>query len=142
MICRSASRPPCIISFASNGGAVAGDLKWSLFNGQFTALHNNTSLEFTSLTDTDGYSGGIMLDAVQILEGVSLKVLSITGAGSGPVVKVLGVPNGVHRIQASVDLSAGSFIDIATVTADAAGLFQFQDTRAGLTKRFYRVAFP
>ena len=124
--------------------AVAGDFNWIVFNGQFTAVTNTTSLEFTSLTDTGGHTGGIMLDAVQVFEGASLKILSITGVGNGSVVlRGRGVPKGVHRIQASLDLSVGSFIDIATVTADAAGLFQFQDTRAGLlTKSFYRVAFP
>ncbi len=72
----------------------------------------------------------------------SLKILSITRIGNGPVVlEVAGFPYGVHRIQASVDLSFGSFIDIATVTADAAGRFQYQDPVTGLTN-FYRVAFP
>ncbi len=74
---------------------------------------------------------------------VSLQILSITRIGNGPVVlQVAGFPYGVHRIQASVDLSFGSFIDIANVTADANGLFLYQDTRAGLTSIFYRVAFP
>ena len=50
-------------------GAVAGDLNWTVFNGQFTALQNTTSLEFTSLTDSAWLGGGIMLDAVQVFEG-------------------------------------------------------------------------
>ena len=58
------------------------------------------------------------------------------------LLKVLGFPKGLHRIQASVDLSAGGFIDIATVTADADGFFEFQDTRTGLAGSFYRVVFP
>ena len=124
-------------------GAVAGNYHWTVFNEQFTAVTNRTSLEFTSLSNSaGGHSGGIMLDAVHVSEGTSLKILSITRVGNGPVVlEVLGFPNGVHRIQASVDLSVGSFIDIATVTADAAGLLEFQDTRSGLTKSFYRVVF-
>jgi hypothetical protein len=73
----------------------------------------------------------------------SLKILSFTRIGNGDVVlQVAGFPHGVHRIQASVDLSFGSFIDIATVTADASGLFQYQHTTAGLTKILYRVVFP
>ena len=124
-------------------GSVAGNFNWTVFHEQFTALQSTTSLEFTSLTDTGGHSGGIMLDAVQVFEGASLKILSITGGGNGSVVlRVRGIPKGVHRIQASTDLSVGSFIDIATVTADAAGLFQFQDTRTGLARSYYRVVFP
>ncbi len=72
----------------------------------------------------------------------ALKILSITRSGNGPVVlEVAGFPYGVHRIQASADLSFGSFIDIATVTADAAGRFQYQGPVARLTN-FYRVALP
>ncbi len=47
-------------------GAVAGNLKWTVFNAQFTASQNTTSLQFASITDTLGYSGGIMLDAVAV----------------------------------------------------------------------------
>ncbi len=73
---------------------------------------------------------------------VSLQILSITSGGNGPVVlQGAGIPYGVHRIQASVDLSFGTFIDIATVTADAAGRFQYQSPVAELTN-FYRIAFP
>ena len=125
-------------------GALSNDFKWTVFDGQFTAVTNSTTLEFTPLTTVpSGLPGGILLDAVQVFEGGRLKILSITGAGNGsPALRVRGIPKGVHRIQASPDLSAGSFIDIATVTADAYGLFQFQDTRVGLTRSFYRVAFP
>jgi len=125
-------------------GALSNDFHWTVFNGQFTAATNTTTLEFTPLTIVPGGDpGGILLDAVQVFAGGGLQILSITGAGNGPVMlKVRGIPKGVHRIEASHDLSAGSFIDIATVTADAYGLFQFQDTRAGLTKSFYRVASP
>ena len=121
-------------------GAVAGNYHWTVFNEQFTALENTTRLEFTSLTG--GHSGGIMLDAVQVFEGASLSILSITSVGDGSVVlKVRGVPKGVYWIQASADLSVGSFTDIATVTADAAGLFQFTDQHLpSFTHRFYRAS--
>lgn len=73
-----------------------------------------------------------------------LQILSITRTGNGTnVLTGLGVPNGIHRIQASADLSPGSFFDLPpTATADRAGLLQYQDAAAGLTKRFYRLAFP
>ena len=73
-----------------------------------------------------------------------LKILSITRTANGTnVLTGIGVSNGVHRIQASLDLSPGSFFDLPpTVTADGAGLWQYQDGPAGLTKRFYRLAFP
>ena len=128
----------------THSGAVSNNFHWTVFSGQFTAVTNTTKLEFTPLTTVPGGApGGIMLDAVQVFEGASVMILSITGVETGSaVLRVRGVPKGMHRIQASVDLSIGSFIDIATVSADAAGLFQFQDTRAGLTKSFYRVVSP
>ena len=128
----------------THSGALSNNFHWTVFTGQFTAVTNTTKLEFTPLTTVPGGDpGGLMLDAVQVFEGASVTILSITGVENGsPVLRVRGVPKGMHRIQASVDLSVGSFIDIATVSADAAGLFQFQDTRAGLTNSFYRVAFP
>ena len=127
----------------TNRQPVEQNYHWTVFAAQFTALQSTISLEFTSLTTSpSGHSGSIMLDAVQVFES-AMKIHSITRAGNGSVVlNVRGIPKGLHRIQASVDLSAGSFIDIATVTADADGLFQFQDTRAGVTKSFYRVGFP
>jgi hypothetical protein len=72
----------------------------------------------------------------------SLDILSITRVGNGAFeLQVAGIPNGVHRIESSADLSVGSFIDIATVTADAAGRFQYEDAAAGL-RCFYRVVYP
>jgi hypothetical protein len=124
-------------------GAVAGNYHWTVFTGQFTALENTTTLEFTSLSNSaSGHSGGIILDAVQVFEGAPLQILSVTRVGGSVALHVRGIPKGLHRIQASGDLSAGSFIDIATVTADAAGLMHFQDTRAGITKSLYRVVSP
>ncbi len=73
-----------------------------------------------------------------------LQILSITRNGTGTTtLQGLGVPNGVHRIQASSDLSPGSFFDLPpTATADGAGLLQYQDAATNVTQRFYRLAFP
>lgn len=124
-------------------GAVSNDFKWTVFHGQFTALTNKTSLQFIPLTTvSDGDPGGILLDAVQVFEGAPVEIQSI-GTGNGSVaLKVRGIPKGLHRIQASVDLSGDSFTDIGTVTADAVGRFDFQDKREGLIKCFYRAVFP
>ncbi len=74
----------------------------------------------------------------------SLQILSITKAVNGTtVLQGFGVPNGVHRVQASSDLSSGSFFDLSpTTTADGAGLLQHQDAATNLIQRFYRLAFP
>ncbi|MEO6034017.1 MAG: choice-of-anchor Q domain-containing protein [Verrucomicrobiota bacterium] len=73
-----------------------------------------------------------------------LEILSITRNANAPTVLTgTGIPNSVHRLQASSDLSPGSFIDLPpTATADSAGILQFQDAATNLTQRFYRLAFP
>lgn len=124
-------------------GAVAGNYHWSVFTAQFTALQNTTRLEFTSLSaSASGHGGGIMLDGIQVIEG-ALEIDSITRLANGSVVLTArGFPNGAHRIQASPDLSAGSFADLGTVTAGADGRFAFHDARPSLSKIYYRIAYP
>ncbi|MEP6662570.1 MAG: choice-of-anchor Q domain-containing protein [Verrucomicrobiota bacterium] len=73
-----------------------------------------------------------------------LQIVSITRSQNGPTILTgMGIPNSVHRLQASGDLSVGSFVDVSpTATADPAGFLQFQDAATNLTQRFYRLAFP
>jgi hypothetical protein len=87
-------------------------------------------------------SGGGVLAPVQAI----LKINSITHLANGHIVlQCLGVPNRVNNVQASPDLSSGSFVTLLPppVAADASGAFQYEDTNAGsFTKRFYRLSFP
>ncbi|MFN0128154.1 MAG: hypothetical protein ACKV19_15870 [Verrucomicrobiales bacterium] len=94
------------------------------------------------MSDTDGAGGGIMLDGIQVIEGM-LTIDSISRVENGLVVlRARGFPNVVHRIQASGDLSPGSFVDLGAVAADAKGRLEFRDTRTGLSITYYRVAYP
>ncbi len=49
----------------SHSSSVSGDLDWTVFDGQFTALQTTTSIEFTSLSGA-GSQGGILLDGVSV----------------------------------------------------------------------------
>jgi len=53
----------------------------------------------------------------------------------------MGVPNVLNRIESSPDLSLGSFTPLASVMADPAGAFGYDDTTS-FTKKFYRLALP
>ena len=54
-----------------------------------------------------------------------------------------GFPRHTNRVEASPDLSPNSFTTIGSVSVDATGAFQFQDSSAGsYSNRFYRVAYP
>ena len=49
----------------SHSSSISGNLGWTVFNGQFTALQSTTSFEITSLSG-GGSQGGILLDAVTV----------------------------------------------------------------------------
>jgi hypothetical protein len=79
--------------------------------------------------------------------GKPLRITSIVRlSGGNVVIQGLGVPNEIHTLHVSPDLTAGSFKPLQghpTAIADATGALQFVDTEAtGLTKRFYRIGFP
>lgn len=72
------------------------------------------------------------------------KVTSITHLTNGHILlQCLGVPSHVNYIEASPNLNPGSFSTLGSATANASGVFQFEDVNAGsFTRRFYRVAVP
>jgi hypothetical protein len=92
-------------------GAVAGDYQWAVFTGQFTALTDTTSLEFTSLSaSASGHSGGMILDAVQVT--LSLRAtLALQGSGA-----ILNWTGGTppYRVQRPTDLTLGDWTDVLT----------------------------
>ena len=75
-----------------------------------------------------------------------LRIVSITRPTNGHIVlQCLGVANRVNDLEASSDLSPGSFMTVSPLppAANATGAFQYNDAGAvGLTKRFYRLLFP
>lgn len=145
----------------TGAAALSGGLNLSLIGGFVPALGQTFNIltassgisgTFTAVSQPAGMPAGLVFSVsysafiVQlsvVAASTPLTILSITRIGNGPIVlEGLGVTNGVHRIQASADLSPGSFFDLATATADAAGLLHYEDAAAGLTQRFYRLAFP
>ncbi len=73
-----------------------------------------------------------------------LKITSITHLANGHILlQGLGIANTTHTIQAASDPSPGSFTFLGSATSNAMGAVQYDDPGAvGLTKRFYRLAFP
>ena len=53
----------------------------------------------------------------------------------------MGVPNVLNRIESSPDLSLGSFTPLASVMADVAGAFSYDDATS-VTQKYYRLAIP
>lgn len=114
-------------------------------NNPASRSYNSTNgSTFTNVTN-----GNYMIRASQVFTncdvgGASLKILSISRNSNGHI-SILGVgaPNQVAKLQASPDLSPGSFVTLvpAPDPADGTGLFLYDDAdAAGLTKRFYRIS--
>ena len=124
------------------GNAIAIDLGSAVSRSYFS----NNGTTFTSIN-----YGNYMIRAARVLTGCdpgvpTLRILSIARAENGDLIlQCVGAPNQVNNLQASPDLSPSSFATLipAPDAADGTGAFQYNDANAvGLTKRFYRLAFP
>ncbi len=86
-----------------------------------------------------------LIDVAQayVFDPAQLQILSITRLPNGHILlNCLGSPNALNTVQASPDLVI-PFAPIASVPANAAGVFQYDDPGAvGLDKRFYRISLP
>ena len=92
-------------------GAVSNDFHWTVFNGQFTAVTNTTTLEFTPLTTVPGGDpGGILLDAVQVT--LALRATLVLQGSSATLNWTGGVPP--YRVQRAADLTVGDWTDVLT----------------------------
>jgi hypothetical protein len=136
-----------------NSGAALYATRIALDNGlgQVSSIAGNSFSIYYDPTDSGNnylltgapngiYSlpGGGVLAPVQAV----LKITSITKLSNGHIVlECLGVPNRANRIETALNPNANSFGPLITVTANAAGVFSFEDMNPG-TKRFYRLAFP
>src|SRR2546423_11398699 len=91
---------------------------------------------YTAYTD-ESYSGDITVTSV------ALKIVSITRPASDTIhLQCLGVPGAVNRVEFSPDLSDGSFNTSTPINVDGTGAFQYDDTNATGSKKFYRLAYP
>jgi hypothetical protein len=92
-------------------GAIAGNYAWTVFNEQFTAVTNTTSVEFTSLSNsTSGHSGGLLLDAVQVT--LALHATLVVQGSDATLNWTGGVPP--YRVQRATDLTLGDWTDVLT----------------------------
>ena len=98
----------------------------------------------TDYSNIPNASGGDGTD-IGAVEGTALTITAISHQTNGhTLLQGFGAPNLTDTVEASPDLSPGSFVALpTTVTADGTGALQYDDaTAVGLTKRFYRLRFP
>jgi hypothetical protein len=92
-------------------GALSNDFKWTVFHGQFTAVTNTTSLQFTPLTTVPGGDpGGILLDAVQVT--LALRATLVVQGSGATLSWTGGVPP--YRVQRATNLTARDWVDVLT----------------------------
>lgn len=79
-----------------------------------------------------------------MVPAVPLRITAITHLTNGHfLVQGTGAPSTAYHIEASPDLSPGSFVQLAPVNSTPTGALQYEDVDAGnFTKRFYRFTFP
>jgi hypothetical protein len=124
---------PAIDKGTSNGltGVLATDQRGTPYPRTF---------DIASVANATGGDGA----DVGAFEFLAIRITSISRLTNRHIMlQALGIPNGVHHVQASPDLNPSNFANIGTATADSTGALQFDDAGAvSLTKRFYRVTFP
>ena len=97
--------------------------------------------DYTSISNAAGGDG----TDIGACEGTRLQITSITRLANGHMLlQGLGLPSRAHTIEASVDLSPGSFVPLPQpVIAAGTGVLLYDDsTSVGLPKQFYRLRFP
>jgi large repetitive protein len=103
-----------------------------------------TNADSFTYTVTDGYGGsatGTVMVAIQVNNSQSQN-LTISDLGGGSVlIEGSGIPGYTYRLQYSD--TSGPFVwqDLASVTANNVGAFQYTDT-SGSPTRFYRTVYP
>jgi uncharacterized delta-60 repeat protein len=135
------------MTYTSLGTGTASGSTWTLA-GLGLPLAQNFYVRARGYDDScvfDGASGIVESVRAAFIPAV-LKIVSITRSANGhAILQCLGLPNQVNDLQVSPNLSSGSFTTVSPGpgAADSTGAFQYDDAGAvGLTKRFYRLAFP
>lgn len=120
---------------------------WVIVGSPNTSAMQNNSLSGLTCPSAAacwavGYYNNGSVYQTLIEEYTLLKILSITRITNSDVrLQCFGVANAINRIEASPDLSPGSFSTLSSIAVDSTGAFQFDDGLPG-TKRFYRLAYP
>jgi hypothetical protein len=125
---------------SASGGTVTSSAGW-LF---YTPPPGFTNTDSFTYTISDGFAApvtGVVTVNLRI-DKVPSSNLTITSLGNGSyAVQGDGLPGYTCRLQSADDAGLAHWQDLATVTADANGLFLFIDTNGG-SWRFYRSVYP
>lgn len=140
-----------VLTLTTPSSLIAGKAYWlelaphdaATFDLWYSANDANANLAATSLDSGATFQRFALPDAFRI-SAIPVRIVSITHQANNHIVlQCSGVPNADNRIEASPDLTPGSFSSLASISVDATGNFQYEDTNPdNLSQRFYRIAYP
>ena len=97
-------------------------------NGRYLALQTSTAIRVYAIPPSNGST---------------LQIWNVARLANGHfIIQAFAAPNSTNSVKATTSLQ-GAFTTIGSVTADANGFIQFEDTNAGNTaSKFYKITSP
>ena len=125
---------------SANGGTVVSNGGWVFY----TPAPGFTNSDTFAYTISDGWGApvtGTVTVNIRLDNGPSSN-LTISDLGNGSyAVRGDGIPGRSYRIQFADNAQPTNWLTLGPATADAYGIFQFNDTN-GSPQRFYRSVYP
>lgn len=135
------------LTFVSAGPASNGTVTVSGGTVFYTPNAGFTGEDSFPYTISDGQGGAavgtvtVVVTADDTAPGLSIAKMEVLPDGSLRLV-FAGIPGRVYRVQSSDTLAPDSWVDRATLAADALGRFEFIDPAPLPPSRFYRTVQP
>jgi hypothetical protein len=133
------------LAVTSGGGPLKGttNLDIGTAAGNGSVAFSNLQIDSAGSKQLTASAGGLT-SAVSSSFSVAPASLTITALGENVYeIDGSGIPGYTYRLQASDTSSPFTWLDLpgGSLTADATGKFQYQDTTAA-PMRFYRTVYP
>lgn len=126
---------------SAQGGTVLQSGAW-VFYAPPPGFTNADSFAFTLSDSRGGRAIGTALVTLKAT-AITLDALRITNLGTNRVsIEFQGVPGLVYTVQCASRLEPANWQALGTVTADATGTCQLQDTSTNAPQRIYRALWP
>ena len=123
----------------AQGGMVSDLQGWVTYLPP-AALTNDDIFDYTVSDGRGGFAVGTATITMITNQGPSLTVALENNPNVSVHLSGNGIANRTYTIQATDDLSNAHWLEIATVSSDASGNFEYEDTPPPLSvSRFYRV---
>ncbi len=108
-----------------------------LLNGGGASLQNNGTFDVLTAGSINVAN---FLNQGTVIDGTALQILSLTNTGTNVLLSINGYSDHTFQMQASADLTSGSFANVGTAQSGVTGsTLTFTDANASSPQQFYRV---